>query len=168
MAEVTIKHILKLLTDKFQLSRANTTDRLRLQKTVYLLQAHGLQLGYGFGWYKYGPYSQDLVYDAYSVLESESEHYAKECQPLEFVGESLEKLNRFSGILGKNLHDLRMLEMIASVDFICRTWRPDTTVDNIAERFRGHKKVLFDKKPFEDKEIQEAFCIHKNLRAIQN
>lgn len=41
-------------------------SRLKLQKLIYLLEEMGISLGgYGFSWYKHGPYSQSLQEDAY-------------------------------------------------------------------------------------------------------
>lgn len=36
-------------------------DRLRLQKIVYMLQAFGVNFGYGFSWYFRGPYCTSLA-----------------------------------------------------------------------------------------------------------
>jgi hypothetical protein len=43
-------------------------DRLILQKTVYLLQAAGVRLGYSFSWYHRGPYSSTLTRDAFAIV----------------------------------------------------------------------------------------------------
>ena len=37
------------------------SGRLVLQKTIYLMQAFGVYLGYEFGWYLHGPYSTTLT-----------------------------------------------------------------------------------------------------------
>ncbi|MDA7952696.1 MAG: hypothetical protein MPI95_01050 [Nitrosopumilus sp.] len=42
-------------------------DRLRLQKTVYLLQAFGVYLGYDFYWYLRGPYCTVLTANAFML-----------------------------------------------------------------------------------------------------
>jgi hypothetical protein len=43
------------------------SDRLVLQKGVYLAQASGVQLGYQYNWYLRGPYSPSLTRDAFAV-----------------------------------------------------------------------------------------------------
>ena len=43
-------------------------DRLTVQKSVYLAQAAGVQLGYQFHWYLRGPYSPTLTRDAFGVV----------------------------------------------------------------------------------------------------
>lgn len=42
-------------------------DRLRLQKTVYLLQAFGINRGYDFGWYLRGPYCSLVTMDGFDL-----------------------------------------------------------------------------------------------------
>jgi uncharacterized protein YwgA len=45
-------------------------SRKRFQKTVYLGQLTGVDLGYRYGWYLKGPYSTNLTRDYYSLAES--------------------------------------------------------------------------------------------------
>ncbi len=42
-------------------------DRILLQKSVYLAQASGVDLGYRFSWYVHGPYSTSLAGDYYAL-----------------------------------------------------------------------------------------------------
>jgi uncharacterized protein YwgA len=42
-------------------------DRLRTQKGVYLGQLTGVDLGYRYNWYVYGPYSPALAQDYYAL-----------------------------------------------------------------------------------------------------
>ena len=44
------------------------SDRILLQKKIYLAQDIGLPLGYGYSWYIHGPYSTDLATVAYQVV----------------------------------------------------------------------------------------------------
>lgn len=68
-------------------------SRLILQKTVYLLQAAGIHLGYPFNWYLRGPYSPALTRDLYDQasnredaegweLDAKSRQVARELEPL--------------------------------------------------------------------------------------
>jgi uncharacterized protein YwgA len=43
-------------------------DRLAVQKTVYLAQAAGLDLGYHFGWYIRGPYCSAVAKDMFAAI----------------------------------------------------------------------------------------------------
>ena len=41
--------------------------RLRLQKTIQLLQSFGIDLGYNYHWYLRGPYCTDLTKDGFEL-----------------------------------------------------------------------------------------------------
>ena len=43
------------------------SDRIRIQKAIYLCQAAGVNLGYRFRWYLRGPYSPSLTKDYYEL-----------------------------------------------------------------------------------------------------
>jgi len=162
--QVDAKGILYKLTKKFDLKRDETQDRLKLQKTIYLLQAFGLQLGYGFSWYKYGPYSQDLVQDAYTVLRSEEYKYKTDTSSWKFSKSSLEKFEKFKEICSDILRDTDKLEMAASVDFVRKTWYPDVKETEFVKLFKDRKKQLFSGKTINDSMIIDAFNISKKLR----
>lgn len=46
-------------------------NRLRMQKYVYLAKYYGLDLGYSYTMYRYGPYSPDLTAAYYNLAESD-------------------------------------------------------------------------------------------------
>lgn len=50
---------------EFAFSMDTFDDRLRLQKFIYLLQAHGIYLGYDYSWYLRGPYCSSLATDGF-------------------------------------------------------------------------------------------------------
>lgn len=56
-----------ILKDVGNFSMDDFAGRLTLQKTVCLLQAFGIRLGYRFGWYLHGPYCRALVKDGYAA-----------------------------------------------------------------------------------------------------
>ena len=142
--KVDSKSILFLVADRFRLKRATLEDRLKLQKTVYLLQIHGLQLGYGFGWYKYGPYSQDLVHEAYTVLSAERSLYEHDTKNWDLSEESKDKFNEFTDKLDSDLHDPVQLELLASAHFVHETWCDDDTSDEVfVATFKKRKRRLF-------------------------
>ena len=71
-ATIELGFILKQIPD-FDFSMNMFSDRLRLQKTIYLLQAFGIYLGYDFSWYLRGPYCSLLATNGFE-LESVYEH----------------------------------------------------------------------------------------------
>lgn len=110
-----------------------------IQKLVYLIQSHCENLGYSFNWNKYGPVSKTLDRD---LLEAEmlklikiswddkipiydlpasvgvSEFWRKKSDAFALSPNLCSEINRLSAILGKNMRDPRMMEVLASVDYL--------------------------------------------------
>ena len=104
-----LRRIGRFSLDKFQ-------DRLRLQKTVYLMQAFGIYLGYNFNWYLYGPYSPALARDAFDVLPLSARF-----EPLFFREEPTEeRFKRFIEFLGDQKNDPQWLELVGSLHMLNR------------------------------------------------
>jgi uncharacterized protein YwgA len=164
--KVANQDILYMIANKhnFDLKRTNMIDRLILQKTIYLLQAYGLQLGYGFSWYTYGPYSQDLVNDSFTVLKSEKGKYEERTSSLSFSKETIKKFNDFKHLLKGVLGNARKLELVASVDFVRKTWHPDVTRENIAEVFGIRKVRYYDRTEIKAEEVESAFDLCDKIR----
>lgn len=94
-------------------------DRLIMQKAVYLAQAAGVNLGYYYHWYLYGPYSPSLTRDEYAIATDisagldESEGWKLD----DTSSQRLEKIRRiFSGFDRDKL--AKKLELLASVHFL--------------------------------------------------
>ena len=62
--------IVKRVNYKF--SMETFQDRLKLQKHIYLLKAFGLDLGYNYNWYLFGPYSPTLTKDGFELVKDTS------------------------------------------------------------------------------------------------
>jgi len=121
---------LKLVLDQLGVKPAIDTldDRKRVQKTVYLAQAAGLNLGYSYGWYLKGPYSRKLTRDYFALDEAMSSP-AKE--PTELPPELVDiKLRRpvvdilegikpaFTPPENVDLDDASWLELLASLHYL--------------------------------------------------
>jgi len=108
------------LTDEFGgLKLDGFSDRLTLQKRVYLLQHFGIDLGYRYNWYVHGPYSPSLTEEAYglsatvSEVRKLSEGYQLSPDAKKRIGE----YRRFEDDLPEQ--DLpRSLEIAASIHFL--------------------------------------------------
>lgn len=146
--------VLYKLATELGLTRNTMEDRLKLQKTVYLLQHFGLHLGYGFSWYRYGPYSQELVYDAYRFLHIESSKYAQQAESLAFSPNTQDWLRKFKETLGPDLNDARRLELLASVGFVRKTWDPVSA--KLPQKFKERKKCFFDGTSISEHDIEAA------------
>jgi hypothetical protein len=93
-------------------------DRLILQKTVYLMEQFGLNIGYHFSWYLRGPYSPSLARDAYTVVKTYSQ-----IQPVKFDDPTKEKrFGEFLAFIKPFLRKHANLEKIASIHFLCKAY----------------------------------------------
>jgi hypothetical protein len=105
-------------------------ERLKVQKTVYLMQAFGIYLGYGFNWYLYGPYSPGLTRDAYEVVPT----LERRPSPPPFVDPEAESgFAKFREFLGSRKDDPKWLELGASLHMLSRMYGKD------------NKKAIFEK-----------------------
>jgi len=93
-------------------------NRLKLQKTVYLLQAFGIYLGYEYNWYLYGPYSPGLARDAYEVSPR-----LGLLEPVRFADDETEmRFQVFTEFLGEYKDDPQWLELVASLHMLNRVY----------------------------------------------
>ncbi len=164
--EIDARAVLYMVAREFQLKRDSFGERLKLQKVVYLLQAFGVQLGYGFGWYKYGPYSQDLVSDAYAVLGSRKSEYERAASEGEwkFSPETLAKFREFKKICGLFLDSPEKAELLASVRFVKNVWC--SHLDDKSEfstEFLKHKPRLCNGELTKREDVEEAFEVCRRL-----
>jgi len=113
--------------------------RLILQKTVYLMQAYGLPLGYNFSWYIYGPYSPDLTKDGYEIKD-----IYQNIPKMKFVKEDREmRFNEFIKIFGQYIKNAYWLELLASIHFLKKLY-PSENKENIL--IKVEKKQPYIKK----------------------
>lgn len=112
---------LKLTVDGLKLPfQINTfEDRLILQKAVYLAQAAGVNLGYYYHWYLYGPYSPSLTRDEYTIYTDISAGL-DESEGWNLDDESTDRLKKLQDLIpkGEKAHVRRELELLASVHFL--------------------------------------------------
>jgi len=99
---------------------ASFDDRLILQKTIYLVQAKGIHLGYYYHWYLHGPYCPSLTRDLYAI-DSEGDYADEECRRWNLDEESSKRLGELADLFSEigtedDLAD--NLELLASVHFL--------------------------------------------------
>jgi uncharacterized protein YwgA len=116
-------------------SNIDTVDeRKRVQKSIYLGQIAGVNLGYHFGWYLKGPYSPELTKDYYDLDEAltEGDH---EFQKKDLKGQLKEKLQSIKSIVTQPcdvpLSQADWLELLASVHYQYSKYDPETARANI-------------------------------------
>lgn len=90
--------------------------RLRFQKTVQILQAFGIDLGYYYNWYLRGPYCPDLAKDGFE-LKDVIEKVPKIA--IEFADpEDRARYDRFKGFIRDKKEDPKQLEIASSICFL--------------------------------------------------
>lgn len=120
---------------------AEFEGRLKLQKTIYLLQAFGIYLGYNFNWYIYGPYSPALTRDAFEVLPQIG-RYA----PMKLGdAEAEERFKVFMDFLGDKKNDAQWLELVGSLHML-RFMYGEKNKEAIFERMRKKQPYLSEDK----------------------
>jgi len=94
-------------------------DRLIMQKSVYLAQAAGVNPGYYYHWYLYGPYSPSLTRDEYSIAMDISADM-DESKEWKLDDKSSQRLEKIQGIFAEPDRDklAKKLELLASVHFL--------------------------------------------------
>jgi uncharacterized protein YwgA len=97
---------------------ASFKDRLVFQKTVYLLQARGVFLGYSFNWYLHGPYSPVLARDGFELAT-----IYDGLDPYHFGDANTEvSFDRFCKFINEHATDANWLEAAASIHFLRKAY----------------------------------------------
>lgn len=108
--------------------------RLVLQKTIYLMQSYGLDVGYKFSWYIHGPYSPELTRDAFRL-----QAIYGEIPPAQFRSAEIENcLEDFLGFLGDSKTDGDWLEQLACTHFL-KALNPSEKEDKIITKVLNHE-----------------------------
>ncbi len=95
------------------------TDRLIMQKAVYLAQAAGVNLGYFYQWYLHGPYSPSLTRDEFAIA-ADIASGMDDSEGWKLDESSSQRLERIRAIFSEPDRDklARKLELLASVHFL--------------------------------------------------
>lgn len=94
-------------------------DRLIMQKTVYLAQAAGINLGYFYHWYLHGPYSPSLTRDEFAIA-ADITSGMDESEGWKLDEKSSQRLEGIKGIFSESERDklAKKLELLASIHFL--------------------------------------------------
>lgn len=95
------------------------TDRLIMQKTIYLAQAAGVNLGYFYQWYLHGPYSPSLTRDEFAIA-ADIASGMDDSEGWKLDESSWQRLKGIKAIFSEPERDklARKLELLASVHFL--------------------------------------------------
>ena len=127
-------------------------DRLIMQKSVYLAQTAGVNLGYYYHWYLYGPYSPSLTRDEYAIAMDISADMdeSKGWKLDERSSQRLEEIRSlFTGLERDKL--AKKLELLASVHFLIdRRQVSKVDTSRITATLRRFNK------PFSEQDVENA------------
>lgn len=119
-------------------------ERKTVQKSVYLGQLTGVDLGYRYEWYKLGPFSRDLARDYYGLAESLVLLGDADCG-----GKRLRHADKLTNL--RPLLDVpekiklsrdEWLELLASVHFIKKVQTRGCSDKQVAQQIREEKPHL--------------------------
>lgn len=145
MNSLVIGGILKRIYKSFDMS--SFSNRLKLQKIVYLLQQSDINLGYTFAWYLYGPYSVDLMRDGFNLANF------NRIAPVGFSEKTIE--NKFEEFLKKiepHKNSDFWLEIATSIHAL-KSLYPDKTKNELIKLIQN-KRPEFNSK---EDEIQDVW-----------
>ena len=147
--------LLKLVLDEIGLGDLKIGDlrsRKILQKKMYLLQLTGVDLGYRFNWYLYGPYCPALASDTFALRDEVK--YDKEFEDYEFNCKTRGKIDTLKGIVepcGEDeVSEPEWLELLASLHYLKHIayWprKKDPDFEEVFEKLGDSKPHFKDKK----------------------
>jgi uncharacterized protein YwgA len=115
---IGLSGIIKRIYPNFDLSTFN--NRLKLQKVIYLLQASGINLGYKFNLYHFGPYSPQLTKTAYCI-----EDFSK-AKEVGFEDDVIEKkFKQFIEHISKVKDNVKWLELSSTIHLFKQIYPSD-------------------------------------------
>ncbi len=108
-----------ILKDVGNFDMSEFKGRLILQKTVYLLQSFGVDLGYKFGWYLHGTYCTKLAGDGFELKKVMDDIPKLEIKFTDVdVQSSYEKYMQF---IDDKKFDPDLLEIASSIHYLSRS-----------------------------------------------
>ena len=90
------------------------SDRIRIQKVVYLLKQFGADLRFGYTWYKHGPYSPSLTRTLYDPADQDLRSQR------ELTPDELKIVNDTRNFLGSDFYSAENMELIASLIYLIK------------------------------------------------
>ena len=147
-----------VLRDLKCFSLETISDRILLQKKVFLAQDIGMPLGYGYSWYIHGPYSTDLTAVAYQVIPEGVESIEGKRLKARYA-EMIDRVNALEyKTNGMKIGVVPWYELIASIAYC------------YGKGYKGEKesigKIKETKPQFSEEQAQLAYNVYLAFRAI--
>ena len=152
---IALKLFLNVLNEESDIGTLD--DRVRIQKTVYLGQLSGINLGYHFGWHIKGPYSPSLARDYYA-LEEATRRGDKAFENRSLPQGLADKLRRIRPLLQvppeTGLTKVEWLELVASLHYLVKV--SQYGIDDAIEHLKRTKTKIADHSTEARKALHEA------------
>ena len=141
---VDLGFILRQAPD-FEFDMDEFDGRLRLQKFIYLLQAHGVYLGYDFSWYLRGPYCSALTTCGFALRDIYDE--IPENAEARFLNSGDQRnFKKFLEFVKGREMDHEYLEIAASIHMLKNLGRDDSgIIGRVMEKSESFTKEKCDK-----------------------
>ena len=123
----------------------NFSDRKKLQKLVYLSEVFGIDLGFSFTWYIYGPYSSRVTRIMFDKEKGNSIR-VKEIPNIE------KKISKLKTFLKEDINSSDRLELLSSIHYIASLVKdPEKSKSEILN-------TIYEVKPdFSKEEVLECY-----------
>jgi len=110
------------------------SDRIKVQKLVYLAEVFGMNTGFSFTWYTHGPYSPGLTKVMFDGANGRTSNLAS-------TSKDIKKIDAMKKFLGDDINSSEKLELIASLHYVFSVAEKANTSD------REALDVFYDEKP---------------------
>jgi len=101
------------------------SDRIKVQKLVYLAEVFGMNTGFSFTWYTYGPYSPTLTKVMFDGTNGKSSNLASSSK-------DQKKIDEMKKFLGEDINYSEKLELIASLHYVLAVAKKAGATENEA------------------------------------
>lgn len=134
MNSLIVGGILKRIYNNFDMG--TFSNRLKLQKVVYLLQQSGINLGYNFNFYHYGPYCSELAKDGFNIANFDK------VRPVGFEDTKTEKIfHEFFNKIKRHKNNIKWLEIASSIHLLRKIY-PSFSKNEIVSKICKKRKEL--------------------------
>lgn len=115
------------------------SDRIKIQKLVYLAEVFGLDTGFSFTWYVYGPYSPELTKVMFDSTNGRSSGLGE-------TKSDLKKIQALKDYLGDDIQSSDKLELVASLHYVLSiALKTDSSEQDALDLFYDEKPQFSEK-----------------------
>jgi uncharacterized protein YwgA len=133
------------------------SERKRIQKVVCLLELFGLDMGFNFTWYHYGPYSPDLTRTLFELADKNTSRGGR------LNAQEENQIEAFKKFVGDDLKSSDAMELLGSLFFLDKVGKNSNATD---EQILS---VFKEKKPwFSQEDIANAWSRRSDIEKLWN